>query len=49
MVKITTETCFVGWNKSERAKVRELCFVWVGTADAWLTKQDDDDHIYRQE
>ena len=36
MVKMMTEACLVGWNKSERAKVRELCFVWIGTADAWL-------------
>jgi len=22
-----------GWNKSECARVRELCFVWIGTID----------------
>jgi len=28
----------------------ESCvFVWIGTADAWFTKQDDYVRIYRQE
>jgi hypothetical protein len=27
-----------GRNDSERAKVRVLCFVWVGTVGDWLTE-----------
>jgi len=31
----------VGRKKSERAKVRVLCFVWVGTVGEWLAELGD--------
>jgi len=30
-------------------RLESCVFVWIGSADAWFTRQDDDVHIYRQE
>lgn len=35
--KQITQT-FVGWNKYEYAKVRVLCFAWIGTVDDTFLK-----------
>jgi len=30
-------------------RLESCVYAWIGTADAWFTKQDDDVDIYRQE
>jgi len=30
-----------GWNKSECAKIRMLCFAWIDTTDDYFTQWDD--------